>query len=129
MPPTIFRPMTGMRRSALLLWLLSLLLLSSLQLLLLGGWRLSVQESLFNIHAKLGHFFESFGSDEELPMAVSLFFLNPLQLLGCFDKDIANRKWVDWSETVLVFGFGFHWAPLKKCGKIFTLTLYTLRMH
>jgi hypothetical protein len=86
------------------------------------GRRLPVEQSAFDIHSQLGHLFESLGSDEVLPVTLGLVFYNPLQLLRGFDKDIADVKWIDWSQTVLVFVLGFHLALPSDDGKMLTLS-------
>lgn len=109
--------MMGVRGRAVLVLRRLLLRIPRLRL----GRRLPVKKRLLEIHAQLGHLIESLGSDKELPMAVRLLFLDPLHFHGGFDKDIADSKRVDWSETILVFNFGFHLTPLMNSGKKFTL--------
>ncbi|MEJ2007705.1 MAG: hypothetical protein P8Z30_06030 [Acidobacteriota bacterium] len=117
-------PMTGVSGStALRLWMLWV---RHVPRLWLSG-RLPVHQGLLDVHPQPGHFFESLGSDEELPMAFSFLFLDPSQILGGFNKNIADRKRVHGSETILVFAFGFHLPPLINGGKKFTLSSYALR--
>ncbi len=115
MPARIPRPVLGVRRCTTMMFggrLPALVLLR----------RLPVQQSALDIHSQLGHFFEALGSDEVLPVTLSLVFFNPLQILRGFYKDIADSKGIDRSQTVLVFALRFHFAPLIDDGKMLALS-------
>ena len=100
-PPSVSVTLMGVRRRAPVVF----------------GWRLPVEQGAFDIHAQLAHFFESPGRDEVLTMAVGLVLYDPLQLFRGIDKDTSNRKRIHGSQTVRVFGLGFHGAPLVEDGK------------
>lgn len=91
--------------------------------------RLPVEQHAFNIHAQFGHLFKSLRRDEILTVTLRLVFFNPLQLLGSFNKNTADRERIDRSETVLLFTFGSHSAPRIENRKMLPFRVRSARVE